>query len=275
MWVVLWQRMWSYKTRVSKIPQSSQEGTTQTNHPQFGRFSWTQLKNQRRLLSAPHPSLLLGEKSGVIDQKWLGDITQNSLGTLTLFQVPRSPFSAPAPLASQAWSFPTVFSSVLPHPCGLESHQYYPTNLSQKLIGSHSFMQPKKHLLRSWDALGLRTWGFYKIYLYKLLLQTHTNFTIFLGKPPEAVHSCHWKAQDTVSRPQGCLSPQCPLSCSPALRSPPVPAPGLHLLWPHAPHTPVPLSAAQSGSPGGHSVKEQERVSQGWVIFFHRERRAL
>ena len=213
----------------------------------------------------------------MIDQKWLSDITQSSLGALSLPQTPRSPFSAPSPLPPRPSAAPGSLAVPTPIPVVLDPTSTIPINLSQKLIGSHSLVQPKKHLLRSWDASGSRTWGFYKIHLCKLLVQAHINFIIFLRKLPEALHSCHWKAQDTVSPPQGCLSPQFPLSAALPWSHWPIAAPGLYLLWLPAPHISTLFSVQlNQRHPGGPQHQEAGEGTAGSSAFsFHVERRAL
>ena len=100
-------------------------------------------------------------------------------------------------------------------------------------------------------------------------MQAHFNFIIFLRKLPEALHSCHWKAQDTVSLTQGCLSPQFPLSCSPALKSP-----ACHSSWAVSPVTPRSsylysvLCAAQSASPWGPRASRSRRGCSRVKCFF-------
>ena len=104
-----------------KIPHSSQERTTQTNHPQRGSSQWTQLKNQRNLSVSP-PFTPAQERSPGCDWSEMARWQHPKLSGCR--------YSSPGP--KQFIFCPSVFVSVLPHPCGLKSHQYYPHQTSAK-----------------------------------------------------------------------------------------------------------------------------------------------
>ena len=104
-----------------KLLPSSQERAPQTNHPRRGRYQWTQIKNQRNLPVSP-PFTPAQERSPGCDWSEMARWQHPKLSGCR--------YSSPGP---KLFIFcPTVLGSVLPYPCGLKSHQYYPHQTSAK-----------------------------------------------------------------------------------------------------------------------------------------------
>ena len=263
--------MCSYKTQVSKIPHTSQEKTTQTNQPQYWSCQWSRLMNQ----GLP-PLTLVQDRNQVWHwSKVLDDSTQSSPCVLALSQALSSPFSVPPPLPLRPLVTPLSVAVPSTHPCDLKSQQYYPQQPQPKANG-RPLVQPKNIF---WDP-GMR---------YAL---GHEDFR----KLTSISSSCKltWISQYSWESSQKpcthviekhktqCHPPRavCHLNFPSAAALPcshrPITAPGLYLLWLHAPHTSILFSVRlNQRHPGGPQHQEAGEGAAGSSAFFHVERCVL
>ena len=129
-----------------KIPHSSQERTTQTNHPQHGSSQWTQLKNQRNLSVSP-PFTPAQERSPGCDWSEMARWQHPKLSGCR--------YSSPGP--KQFIFCPSVFGMSSPIPVVLNPTSTIPTKPQPK-ANCRPFRHPvNRCLLRSSDALCPRT----------------------------------------------------------------------------------------------------------------------
>lgn len=263
--------MWSYKTQVSKIPHTSQEKTTQTNQPQYWSCQWSRLMNQ-----CLPPLTLVQDRNQVWHwSKVLDDSAQSSLCVLALSQAPSSSFSVPPPLPLRPLVTPLSVAVPSTHPCDLKSQQYYPQQPQPKANG-RPLVQPKNIFWDPGMRYALRHEDFRKLTSISSSCKlTWISQYSWESSQKPCTHVIE-KHKTQCHPPQGCLSPQFPLSCGPALQSP-----ARHSSWAVSPVTPRSsylysvLCAAQSASPWGPTASRSRRGCSRVKCFFHVERCVL
>ena len=129
-----------------KIPHSSQERTTQTNHPQHGSSQWTQLKNRRNLSVSP-PFTPAQERSPGCDWSEMARWQHPKLSGCR--------YSSPDP--KQFIFCPSVFGMSSPIPVVLNPTSTNPTKPQPKANWRPFRCPVNRCLLRSWDVLCPRT----------------------------------------------------------------------------------------------------------------------